>query len=1380
VAVSCSGKRVIGLAVQRADVVVIIARVMRYIILAIYGLFTALCAGGQELDIAAPGEILLRLRAGGGKVAWEGLSPELARRYPLVEATPIFSLEPKRRAKAAAAVELEAWYRLSLASSEDPEKIAADFAALERVEFAQPNYLRRHAATGEQDSLYNLQWSLQEIGWRADVEAAEVVVAIIDSGVEYDHPDLEGQLWLNPGEVNGLDGVDDDGNGYVDDLVGWDFSDAPGLPGQGDYLERDGDPRDESGHGTHVAGIVGAASGNSRGITGMAPNARLMVLRAGFNLPSGGYLEDDDIAAAIVYAADNGAQVINMSWGDPRPAPLVRDAVRYAAASGVILVAAAGNEGEDAVFYPARFSETIAVGAVAPRGEVLAFSNWGPSIDLVAPGQSILSLFLGGGYGERSGTSMAAPHVTGMVALLLGRRPEWQSDEVRAVLRATARDVHAVGWDVFSGAGSLDFSALTIADPPLVRIKNPVQDSVVQGEKALVQLAVDDVEEWQLAWGMGRTPRDWNLLATGMAVQVEHEVSWDLSEAISGLYQLRLRALWQGRWVEDRVRVQLEQSELKVEDVRVAQVLADGHWRHVVEWSTATTVAGRLVLERAGERVHERIVSSSPSQRVVLPADLSDGDYDLLVRAEAGGRVGEWERVEGIALASPSVGHWPLEVEYELPAGYLLPTATDFNDDGAGEIVQMGYGGGQQYNAADFYQLVETSLQRVFNSLELYIPWSVQDGDGDGLEELLAVDARRVRLLEAPSPGAFPSRLAWEQRDVWGGEVADLDGDGFVEFFLRSAKGNYFQVFERAGDDDYGERAVLNIDIDGSSRGQWELGQRQVASDLDGDGRGDLLGGDSGGGLFVFEAIADNSYRQVWQQAGEGDARTVGGGADLDGDGVREFVVARYFDDAFDLSARYWQIEVYGASGRDEYALEWQTRVLGASRGGSGISYGDLNGDGILEWALVTVPDMYVFSSSFPDEYEAVWHAVVARTQRPLMSDISGDGRAELVFNTANQVQVASHRGESTAIYGPAVLKAYALDRERIQLDWQRVEGAVEYRIYRDAILLEQTPALTYIDQALIEGQNYRYYVHAVAADGREGARSAEAVAMPQSAPYILSVSRAAAHQLQVEFSAVMERVERSAHRFRISPDIGIASSAIGDRGMRRILLGFDQTLPDSGVYVLQVNGLRGASGTPLDLTSRTFSFALTPPQIAARLLEVRALSADRIQLLFDKEIRPGVDLSNAFQLDGGLLLEDINVDGNEVILTLAADAQLRPLGHAYSVRVEGLLDVDGLAVKGVSRFFYAASDLSEAKAFPNPFYSGRGEVVFGFLPPQAEVYIYDIQGQLLRVLVERDGDGGIEWAGDNSAGQALASGIYYYRIVAAGKSKVATLAIVR
>ena len=379
---------------------------MGYLLLGLwFGWLTANGASAAESALFAPGEVLVRLSPAAARPTGAQLRKldELNSRYGLLEEADLF-LRPDsgRRFKPAGRVPLGRWRRLSLNSELDPRLIAADYADLQAVEFAQPNYLRRFAFSPD-DSLYHQQWNLAAIGWGEEVVegSEEIVVGVIDSGLDYDHPDIAAQVWSNRIEREGAPGVDDDGNGYIDDLFGWDFSDAPGFAGEGDFLERDNDPRDESGHGTHVAGIIAAAAGNGRGIAGVAPGVRLMPLRAGFNLPEGGYLEDDDLAAAVVYAADNGARVVNMSWGDPHFSPLLRDVIRYAQQAGCVLVAAAGNQGDGEVFYPARFDHTIAVGAVGLQQDILSFSNWGFSIDFAAPGLEILSLAPGGKYVAR-------------------------------------------------------------------------------------------------------------------------------------------------------------------------------------------------------------------------------------------------------------------------------------------------------------------------------------------------------------------------------------------------------------------------------------------------------------------------------------------------------------------------------------------------------------------------------------------------------------------------------------------------------------------------------------------------------------------------------------------------------------------------------------------------------------------------------------------------------------------------------------------------------------------------------------------------------------------------------------------------------------------
>src|SRR5262249_52358184 len=210
--------------------------------------------------------------------------------------------------------------------------------------------------TGTWGQAYDDLYGLKKIGaataW--DSTAGEgVTVAVVDTGVDRAHPDLAANMWVNGGEVPG-NGLDDDGNGYVDDVVGWDFVGANySTP------RPDADPRDGHGHGTHVSGTIAAVGNNGMGVIGVAWRARIMAVKG---LDDYGYGLDSQLAAAVVYAADNGADVINASWGGAGSSQALQDAVDYATSLGVVFVAAAGNSGEDARgFYPAAFPKVITV-----------------------------------------------------------------------------------------------------------------------------------------------------------------------------------------------------------------------------------------------------------------------------------------------------------------------------------------------------------------------------------------------------------------------------------------------------------------------------------------------------------------------------------------------------------------------------------------------------------------------------------------------------------------------------------------------------------------------------------------------------------------------------------------------------------------------------------------------------------------------------------------------------------------------------------------------------------------------------------------------------------------------------------------------------------
>lgn len=288
------------------------------------------------------------------------------------------------------------------------------------------------------------QWPLDGDGpmgiasaWR-QTTGGGVTVAIVDSGADLGHPDLAPNLWTNAGEVPG-NGVDDDHNGYVDDVHGFDF------------VEGDGTPQDGNGHGTHVAGIVGARGGNGVGVAGVAWNVRLMIVRV---LDAAARGNTTDVARGIRYAVDNGARIVNLSLAGPSSTPDLQDAVAYAQARGVLIVAAAGNDGANlanAPTYPAAYGEEDVLGVAATRqdGGLSSVSDYGPGADLAAPGEGILSTALGGGYEWRTGTSMAAPEVTGALVLIAAARPDLDAAGLRYALLAGTRKI---GLPVSTGA----------------------------------------------------------------------------------------------------------------------------------------------------------------------------------------------------------------------------------------------------------------------------------------------------------------------------------------------------------------------------------------------------------------------------------------------------------------------------------------------------------------------------------------------------------------------------------------------------------------------------------------------------------------------------------------------------------------------------------------------------------------------------------------------------------------------------------------------------------------------------------------------------------------------------------------------------------------
>lgn len=375
---------------------------------------------------------------------------------------------------------------IHLPAGSDLVSVLAALNADPTIAYAEPNFIYTAMLTPN-DPDYARQWHLNQAS-DADIDAPEawdiqqggnnVIIASIDTGVDYNHADLRNNIWINPDEIAN-NGIDDDRNGYVDDVRGWDFA------------NNDNNPMDDNRHGTHVAGIMAAEGNNGIGGTGVAWRARIMPLKF---LSSTGSGSSANAIKAIQYAVAKGAKISNNSWGGGGLSQALSDAIGAANAAGHLFVAAAGNAGtnnDTAPSYPASYNQPniIAVASTTNSDALSSFSNFGVrTVHVAAPGSSIYSTVLNNAYGILSGTSMAAPVVSGVAGLLLAQNPSLTVPQLKTAITSTVDKIAALSTRVSSGGRvnalralqSLGASAPPVTVPAAVTV-TPATTSVVAG-----------------------------------------------------------------------------------------------------------------------------------------------------------------------------------------------------------------------------------------------------------------------------------------------------------------------------------------------------------------------------------------------------------------------------------------------------------------------------------------------------------------------------------------------------------------------------------------------------------------------------------------------------------------------------------------------------------------------------------------------------------------------------------------------------------------------------------------------------------------------------------------------------------------------------------
>ena len=1328
---------------------------------------------------------------------------------------------------------LNRWLKITISGEHELKQVIRILEDNPAVEYAQLNHIFRLDYVPN-DPDVGQQWGLTKISafeaWDIEQGAPEIIVGVIDTGIDYGHPDLGANIWVNPGEdlnqnnwadEGDFNGIDDDGNGFVDDIYGWDFTDAPNYPDGGDYFERDNDPMDELGHGTGVAGIIAGVMDNEIGIAGVAPGCRVMNLRA-FTVKGNG--EEDDVASAMLYAIANGAQIINMSWGDTVVSRLMDDVVRFAYERGCIMVASAGNSATNAIHYPSGNSETISVGAVDEEDFLASFSNFGAAVDVVAPGVDIYTTTLAGEYTHMQGTSFSAPFVSGIAALLLSQDGSLTAEDVKGKLIASAVDLGSSGWDSYYAAGRVDAAAaLGVSDFCEAHISCPQLDQAfASGPIAICGSAWSpSLAEYVIEFGLGVDPSEWMEITRvqGQRVLDDTLAVWEEIPRDDDSYVIRLRLEnHDGTRTEDKVRIFIDKTPPVITNVRMQPMLVGNRHGVLIQFSSDDLGQGCVLYRPADRQVEWQEIMlkyRTREHRLMLTQEVGAELYEVKLCVENGaGAVTSTDTSYVIDLSQPRIESSAyIQLNQTLSSGYLLNKAVDFDKDGIPEIV-IGEYDDDALKQTSMFEYSGQEFARIFMTTTNVIPRDIGDSDGDVKWELLGGYGINSYLFESRIIGELPNEIvvSWEgdaSTQYWASRIADLDSDGRGEIIIKVVRSSQeqspsqFEVWETTADNTYEVAAILPNPTSGeNSTGvpHCEIG------DFDGDGKKEILLGDSDGDLYIYEAVDDNSFVSTWQDRMPlQDTIDFLSCGDYDGDGQLEFVAGCHTDanlnSEHEYDARHWYYRVYDTDGDNSYLPVGEWYFFGFESPkffDSGVSSGDIDGDGRDEILICVFPDFYVIDyDTTSGAYSPSWYAWPVRSNAAIVADADHDGIVEFYLNDGQAVRAYRSLGQTTAPAAPIGIDARPLDETHVLVHWETVAGAESYAVYRGSsqTTLEKVTLQTgtvYLDSTVETGGTYWYAVTALDMDKtpNESRLSQVVEVTPGARPFVIGATAITDREVRVVFSERMGESAKNPASYRISAGVGRPTSVIHDKSGLEVVLSLNRQFSTEGNYKVYVFNVEDLDRTPIDTTRNSAKFDVkyftTPPYI----VECRLIRSNLLELTFNEpmdattcNIATNYDLGEGIVVSNAELLE---LELTKVNLNLSTKVPIGALGTRYSVHVKNVKSAKGVVIRSGRgdriTLVFSRPNVSQAFVYPNPFRPGLGRdtITFANLTKSATVRIMTLSGYTIKTLEEFDGDGGVEWDLRDQNGNPVSSGIYLFLATGNGDEKLGKFAVLR
>ena len=1336
---------------------------------------------------------------------------------------------------------------------EEPDWDSLSEISFKGIKYIQPNYINTfymmpddpYFISGDQWAFYQedqLDINATE-AWDYTTGNSEILIGLVDSGLHFDHPDITQNVFYNDDEVPD-DGIDNDGNGYIDDWRGWDFVDAPELSdiALGDYYEQDNDPSDDLNHGTHLTGILAADTDNALGVAGLCWNVSVIVIRAGFKTIDGvGYLQDDDAAAGIIYAADMGADVINVSWGDENYSQIIADACDYAYQKGSIIVASSGNTYGPGIMYPAHLASTICVGSVDRFFNRASFSSYGPQLDLVAPGVSILSSYdvvEENQYKEQSGTSMSAPFVTAAIALLLSVESDLNFNDVRTRLNSSCHDLGDFGYDNEYGNGLLDVRAfLTNTNCPQLELISPVENQGFNDEFDIVgTVLADNLSRYTVMYTDEEIPDDLDW----------HDVSYPHSNTPQYyFYEVDNDILahfdFQGisqEFNEYKLKIELMTTNNQHYDLRCTIFIDKTPPLYFDEFAAIMKRYGgeyvnyymqsgfnepvNLEVYYTQDNDQRRDVSYSSFadsiQIVYLPRPEPE-DIDLHLIAE---------NICGLTLEIP-----PEDNSYYLPDDYITVPVNGYTQENLGnqlvtskKTLDVDGNGMAEFLALEIYTDNEEEEQvlgmyevsgnnLIMKHLFSYDIWPQDIGyTAENDFSILGVDADLAVLYTCMSGSTYPNSLLWLESNVYGGNLVDIDDDGIDEIAIiknetvNNVTKRVLALYKRYGSGILRLHTIFN---ETPTAVKNEFVNKICCGKIDEDDYPELLLTDTDGDVMLIENDGyPNEYQLKYYTRLPVANAYYSEMGDFTGDGNLEFCVGGFSRNYADPAKTFSFFSFYHCSGSNDFYENIGYLSFDQVEAKNSIASGDMDGDGDKEIILSLPPNAYVidyidgiFTPSWIGESSMTFQNVCT-----VIPDSEFEIGKAIVNTESGDSYISSVITKDEEFYGPPTPTnyiAYPLDENRAFLSWEWLYNEADcfnvYRRYNNEVtFLGSVNEHRYFDLSLTEGDTLYYQVTAI--DSSYSPLESEStlwkMVIPKPIPQLEEIEMSSASILTMNFDQKLSNDALSVFHYKVNNNVNWPVSVNFINEKTGLVISFSEPLPPFDQYLIAIDDLTGDTGVPFP--DGEYQFDFKEDVVAPRILRACVVTDREVEVYFNEPLNvdtaqnldnyifvpPSIDLSNQIS---SISYQYSGADSSWIILTLGKEMVYS--NQRYFLRVENIEDLSGNTISNNgNKCRFSLTDITDLKhlsIYPNPFYPEQDYGLrFTRLPLgiKGNIWIYDLAGDLVYEevfgpLTESEMNNFFAWDGKNDSGKRVSSGIYFYVLRMGGNYKKGKFALI-